>query len=105
MGGKSKSSRVTLGPDQTSAVDRFIEAVEQATGARLARTHVIRALVDALAQRAVNPRLIRSEEDLKAVFLGLDPKVMESLLASKQKPEKGDGLDAATLEALKNAIK
>lgn len=91
---------MTLAAGDAAAVDDFIAAVKKATGARLKRTQVIRALVALLHAGRVDPRLIRSEEDLTAALAGLDPDVVSSLL------DKADShLDADTLEALKNSFK
>jgi len=76
MGGENRlempgdaSVTVALDGRQVAYLERLTAQVRAATGAELATTTVIRALVEALSEAAaVDPAVIRSEEDLKDLF-------------------------------------
>lgn len=103
--GRKKSSdsgeaeAIRLTPFQTAWVDSVIVSIREGGGPAFSREQVLHALVDAALGRKLDAGTIRTADDLRRAFGGLDLSSVERML--KERPRIESGL----LKALEDSIK
>lgn len=99
-GGKvAETSRLTLGEPQLRWLDSFADSIVATGGPRFRREDIVQALVDVISARSLDPRSIRSLENLRNAFGTTDLSAVERVLEERPK------LEPSLLAALKDSIK
>jgi hypothetical protein len=96
--GRARTS-IALEAQHLVCIDSIIRAVKDAGGPAFSRSAVVHALVDSALGRTFDATRIRSAEDLRVAFGGLDLSAVERMLKERPRIERG------LLKALEDSIK
>lgn len=96
---KKPSGAIKVSASHAAWLDSVAADVRAAGGPRLSRAQVLAALLDSAASRKLDPAKVKSLDDLRVAFGGIDLTSIERLL--KERPK----LETGVLKALEDTIK